>query len=136
LQERNKDKKIEYLWNNIIKLGKNNEKGFPQNWYDYDIIKQNFNEIILKEITILKPDFIVFFTGPNDPYDKVLNDIFNNPVRISVEGFSERELCGLKIKNVKKAFRTYHPTYLLRNNRKRPYEEYIEKIINEISSNM
>jgi hypothetical protein len=137
LKSQNKEKKIEYLWNNIVKMGKDS-KGFPYNWYN-DIIKPCFNELIIKEINILKPDFIVFFTGPNSsngPYDTVLNEVFNNSQRKSVEGFSESELCEIEIQNIKKAFRTYHPTRLLYNNKKRQYKEYIQKIIGEINNNI
>jgi hypothetical protein len=137
LKSKNKNKKIEYLWNNLVKMGKNG-KGFPYIWYN-DVIKPYFNEVILKEITILKPDFIIFFTGPNStngPYDTVLNEVFNNPHRKPIEGFVEDELCEIEIPCVKKAFRTYHPTFLLHNNKNRSYKEYMQKIIDEIINKM
>jgi hypothetical protein len=129
LQEKNKDKKISYLWNNIVKIGYDKE-GFPYNFYE-NIVKPYLNNIITKEIEILKPDFVLFFTGPNSdngPYDNVLNEVFNNPQRKPVDGFTERQLCEIVIPNVKKSFRTYHPNYLYRNN----IDTYFEKIINEI----
>jgi hypothetical protein len=139
LQEKNKDKKVEYLWNNLVKIGySGRNKGFPFKWYDA-FIKPYFNELIPQEINILKPNFIVFFTGPNSVngnYDNVLNDVFGNPSRKLIEKFSERELCEIEIPSVKKAFRTYHPSYLFRNNKERPWKEYIEKIVNEISGNI
>jgi hypothetical protein len=135
LKDQNKDRTIEYLWNNLIKMGKT-VKGFPYNWYN-DIIKPYFNELILKEINILNPDFIIFFTGPNSTngsYDRALDEVFNNPRREPIEGFGKDELCEIKTPNVKKSFRTYHPTFLLRNNKNRSYKEYIQKIVNEIRS--
>ena len=134
---KNKEKKIGYLWNNLVKAGKDS-KGFPWNWYE-EIIKPNFNKLILKEIDILKPDYIVFFTGPNSsngPYDNVLDHIFSNPNRKKVSGFNDNELCEIEIKNVKKSFRTYHPTYLLRNNKERPYKDFIKKIVDEICTSI
>jgi hypothetical protein len=131
-QTANQDKKIDYLWNNVIKMGKMGI-GFPTFWYD-DIIKKYFNNLILKEIDILKPDFIVFFSGPN--YDKYLNDIFNNPSKKLVAGFSESELCEIEIPNIKRAFRTYHPKFLCLDNQNRPYIEYLQTIIGEIKKSL
>lgn len=130
LQTDNQDKKIDYIWNNLIKMGK---KGisFPNYWYD-DIIKKYFNNLVIKEIDILKPDFIVFFSGPN--YDKYLNDIFGNPLKKLVAGFNEPELCEIEIPNIKKAFRTYHPQFLYRDNQNRPYSEYLQTIFKEIKT--
>jgi hypothetical protein len=136
LQETQQDKKIGYIWNTVIKMGlygRSQTNHFPREWYK-SIIKPYLNDIIIQEIEILKPDFIIFFSGPD--YDRVLNDIFNNPARKKIEGFTERELCEIEIKKVKKAFRTYHPGFLLHLNKIRPYTEYIEKIIGEIANNL
>jgi hypothetical protein len=137
IKEDKKEKKIGYLWNNLIKAGIDG-KGFPWNWYK-EIIEPNFNELIPRELEILKPDFIIFFTGPNSsngPYDSVLDRIFGKPNRNKIKGFSNNELCEIEIHNVIKSFRTYHPTYLLRNNKKKPYKIYIEKIVEEISKSI
>ena len=81
------------LWNNIVKIG-NAYKGFPNKLYD-DGIKNNMKKVIPIEIEILKPDFIVFFTGPN-----------------SSNGLYDNVLCEIILPNVKKCFRLYHPKYL------------------------
>jgi hypothetical protein len=133
LKEKNQGKKISYLWNNIVKIGYD-KMGFPYNFYD-TIVKPHFNEIIVKEIEILMPDYIVFFTGPdsqNGPYDSVLNNIFSTPVRKVIEGFTERQLCEIIIPNVKKSFRTYHPKFLFMNN----IDKYCSKIIEEITKDI
>jgi hypothetical protein len=108
LKEKNKDKNIGYLWNNVVKIGYN-DKGFPEKFYN-SIVKPYFNHIIPKELEILKPDYAIFFTGPN--YDHVINDIFNNPPKNTLDGFEETEFCKMKIPNIKKSLRTYHPTHL------------------------
>ncbi|MCL1812956.1 MAG: hypothetical protein FWG29_05485 [Treponema sp.] len=130
LQKENQNKKIDYIWNNVIKMGKKGI-GFPNYWYN-DIVKPYFNNLIIKEINILKPDFIIFFCGHN--YDKYINDIFNNPQKISVAGFNEQELCEIKIQNIKRCFRTYHPQFLYRDNLNRPYSDYLQTIIGEIKN--
>jgi hypothetical protein len=123
------EEKIYYLWNNLVKVGKQG-KGFPDKWYN-DIIKPYFNGLILFEIEILEPEFIIFFTGPE--YDTVIDDVFNKPERHNIDGFTGKELCEVKIPNIKKSFRTYHPNFLYHNNKNRPYKEFLEKIIDEIN---
>jgi hypothetical protein len=130
------DKSVHYLWNNIVKTGKKSGKGFPRKIYT-ELLKENINKIIPMEIDILKPDFIIFFTGPNStngPYDNVLNDVFSSPKRISTDGFNTNELCEIVLKNVMKSFRLYHPVKLLYNNRKIKYMDYFNKILKEIKS--
>lgn len=60
-------KRIEYLWNNICKIGVGNPDGSgkccgltPK--YIYDIEIANFN-VVKEEIEILKPDVVIFMTG-------------------------------------------------------------------------
>jgi hypothetical protein len=120
LNEKNAGKKIGSLWNNIVKMGYS-VKGFPDKFYK-PIVKPYLNNLITKEIEILKPDYIIFLTGPG--YDWVLNDVFGTPERKTVEGFSNRQLCEIIIPNVKRAFRTYHPNYF-------SYEKHIESKIKD-----
>jgi len=122
-KKKNSDISVDYLWNNIVKMGIDN-KGFPYAFYE-NIVKPNLNQLINKEIEILKPDNIIFFTGPN--YDEIIDDVFNKPDRIEIQGYTKRELCEIKITNVKKAIRTYHPNYLYRND----IDKYYKTIIKE-----
>jgi hypothetical protein len=62
-----------------------------------------------------------------------MDDVFNKPERLDIDGFAGKELCEVKIPNVKKSFRTYHPNFLSHNNKNRPYKEFLEKIIEEIN---
>jgi len=121
---------VQYLWNNLVKAGKQ-DIGFPDKYYN-DIIKPYFNGLVLIEIELLEPDFIIFFTGPD--YDFVLDDVFGKPEKCPVTGFTEKELCEVKLpcKNVKKSFRTYHPNFLYRNNSNRPYKEFLDTMVEEI----
>ena len=107
------------------------KKGFPQKLYP-NVIKPYLNGIILKEIEILKPQFIVFFTGP-DEYDKVLDDVFSKPKRKSIGNFNERHLCEIEIPDIKKAIRTYHPNYLFRTGNEN-VNKYYDCIVNEITT--
>jgi hypothetical protein len=119
-------------WNNITKLGLNG-KGFPYNWYD-DIIKPYFNELIVKEIEIIKPDFIIFFTGTTR--DFILNEIFNNPEKKNVKNYSQDDLCEIIIPNIKKAYRTHHPNTLYMNSINGSYKNIISTISHGIYNEM
>jgi hypothetical protein len=148
LSELNNEIKIDYLWNNIVKMGcYNNGKGyqrFPFAFYE-KIVKPYLNKIISYEINILKPDYIIFFSGPNPlpgyenskggRYDDILDDIFGSPKRKYIDGFDERKLCEIIIPNVKKSFRTYHPRHLYslkKNKDGKDIDIYFNKIINSI----
>ncbi|MSN96568.1 hypothetical protein F1B92_05210 [Campylobacter sp. FMV-PI01] len=127
------------VWNNIIKF----DKGVSTNKLDEDTIKnliQFHKGILAKEIEILKPKVVVFFTGPN--YDYLLNAVLettSKELQVEIPNFNQRHFCKLNLANCKgfenfkgKAFRTYHPRFLRRmlNN------NYFNKQSKEISENI
>ena len=101
------------IWNNVLKVGRYKESGMPS----YEMIKYvhgNFN-VLKKEIEILKPDFLLFFSSYK--YDDfIINQLGNFDVT-AVDGFSENELATFTFEDnlrIKRAMRTYHPGYLNR----------------------
>ncbi len=122
LQEKNLDLNFGYVWNNVVKIGKCEVGNSPK---INTIIKDNFS-VIKREIEILEPDFLVFFSGPN--YDNIINDIIGDFKRKKVRNFDTRELCELHHPDFPLAFRTYHPNYLWRNN----IENYMNPIVRKI----
>jgi hypothetical protein len=127
---KNQNKNVKFVWNNVIKMAMKSYGNPPTKlWYD-EIIKPYLNPLILKEIEILSPDFLVFFSGPN--YDKYLNDIFNKPEYIKINDFGERELCEINIPEIKKAYRTYHFGYLDRWRR----QGFRQKILDAITDDL
>ncbi|MDR2119131.1 MAG: hypothetical protein LBP25_06325, partial [Tannerellaceae bacterium] len=66
------DKHIQYLWNNIIKVGRSDEKGRPP-VHIYELELEYFC-VIPSEVEILRPDVILFFTGPD--YDDAIRNNF------------------------------------------------------------
>jgi len=132
--------KIDYLWNNIVKLECDKEN-FPDPHENHDplydnIVQPHLNKLINEEIKILKPNYIIFFTGKN--YDSVLNDVFNMPEKKSVEGFDDDKLylCEFIIPGIKKAFRTNARLSGLKQERQRNVDKCINKIIEEITSDI
>ena len=119
------EQEISIIWNNLIKIGKAGEKGAPSN----EIIKwqDNWFDIVLHEVVELRPDAIVFFTGPY--YDKFILRIFSDVSFKSVDGRNIRELALVQSSKLPKtSIRTYHPNYLWRNG----FYEYLEDMINAI----
>ena len=111
LKEKYPNKKIELLWNNIVKIGKQDDKGFPPD-YIYEIEREVFN-VIPQELEILKPNLVVFFTGPN--YDSIIKDNFGELIYTALPDSTDRQLSRLNLNGVQFAYRTYHPNYLWRN---------------------
>ena len=124
MAEKFKNISIHYTWNNIIKIGKAEGIGRPP-MNIYEIEREHFS-VIKDEINILKPDIIVFFTGPY--YDKVITDNFGKLDFSALAPFSARQLSKINFHNIKKAVRTYHPNYLWRND----IGKYFSTIINSL----
>jgi len=126
LKKNYKDKKICTVWNNIVKIGASGrDQNHPKD-YIYDVEIKNFL-IIEKEINVLKPDIILFLTGPN--YDSNIKNHFHDVQFMECDSkFSTRQISELKIQNSKNVFRTYHPNYLWRNNIDLYFNTIIENI--------
>ena len=129
-QERN----IEFVWNNIIKRGKKNGKGRPPE--KVYLLERDYFDVVKEEIDILKPDVIIFFTGPY--YDKYIANVFEhvnkNESFKEVPGFKKRQLAKIKGINTKIAIRTYHPNYLYRVRGKKKHTDYFNTIMTLIKN--
>ena len=110
LEEKNKGKSVEFIWNNVVKIGKSGGKGMPPE-YIYQIEKNQFS-ILSKEIEILEPNIVLFLSGPYR--DHILKNQFKNIEFESIENYNLKQLAKVKLENVEYAFRTYHPNYLWR----------------------
>lgn len=125
LEKRYPNKKIRLVWNNIVKIGRYNCKGFPPEQI-YQIERTHFS-VIREEIKIIKPNIVLFLTGPY--YDRILVNNFDEIQKEPLDGFKERQLSKISIENVDYTFRTYHPNFLWRNK----IDNYFEAIIREIN---
>lgn len=125
IQKKFPDKKIRLVWNNIVKIGRQGDKGFPPN-YIYEIEREKFH-VIPSELEILKPNVVLFLTGPN--YDRILKDNFGELEYEALPNYSQRQLSRVFLKDVPFSFRTYHPNYLWRNQ----IDKYFGTIISDIT---
>ena len=102
--KKNKNKKVEYVWNNVLKI---DEEGEPKD----GIIETTFEHfnVIAEEIRILDPDVLIFLSGYT--YDKHIEKTMGKFTHKTIDGFTEKQLCQLVFaKDPKiKAYRTYHP---------------------------
>ncbi|WP_278622918.1 hypothetical protein [Parabacteroides gordonii] len=104
------DKTIEIVWNNIYKIG-NKEKGKNRPVKQIRDFENEYFNLIREEIEILKPDVIIFLTGPN--YENRVKKIF--PIVSSiplVSSIRQEELSKFQFENGVSAYRTSHPNYL------------------------
>lgn len=118
---------LNYMWTNVLKFGRSG-KGRPD-----DLIQEqeiiHFN-ILLQEINILKPDAIIFFSGPY--YDQDISQRIDGVQFSKCSKHDSRILSKLKHTNLPdKTFRTYHPNYLRLSGR----ENILDEIVNLINEN-
>lgn len=126
INKKNINKSIGYVWNNLVKIGRCSE-GFPELSHKFTV--KSFN-VIRDEIRILKPDILIFLSGPN--YDSLIAESLGDYTESEIDNFKTRQLCELIFKEdlgIKKALRTYHPRYLRMS---KTTDEYFNVIGNEI----
>jgi hypothetical protein len=128
LQEKYPDKKIDFLWNDIVKIGKDCGAGLPPE-YIYNVEKEHFF-VVQEEVNLLKPDIILFLTGHG--YDNKIEDKFGKvsftPISTT---YDEWLLAKVSLPNVPFAYRTNHPRYMYGQGK-----EYIHFCFDSIVSNI
>jgi hypothetical protein len=127
LENKFPNKNLSCFWNNVIKIGCANEKGTPPT-YIMDI-EQKFFPVLEKEIEIIKPNVILFFSGYT--YDQYIIERISDVKTNNLGSFQFEDLQQFKIKNVDYAFRTSHPQRLHFSGKVK-YEAIYDKIISEI----
>lgn len=116
-----------FLWLNINKCDQHYGRLNPE----FETIICKKYPIFQKEINIIKPDVVVFVTGPN--YNQRIRESFPSIKYMCINRFRAVELQRLKHEALPKdTFRTYHPQYLYRI---RLLDKIINKICLEISKN-
>lgn len=99
-------KRVSFLWNNVVKIGKASGAGFcGEKIYG---VERMYFPVIKEEIKILKPDLIIFLTGS---YDERLQDSLGNISFGALGEFSGQEVAKVVLPGIDiPAFRTYHPS--------------------------
>jgi hypothetical protein len=116
----------ELVWNNIYKIGNRERNKNRPNKVIRELENIHF-DVIQEEISILKPDVILFLTGPN--YDARVNKKFEITGYHSISNQETRKLAKISISVEMLAYRTYHPGYLRRQSK---LDEYLKHIIADV----
>lgn len=120
-EERICGSKYNSSWLNLNRYDQNRRRPAEENIR----ILSELDFLVLKELEILNPNMVIFFTGPS--YDARIKSLLCGEL-IDVQDFTSRELCLVKSKHLNtKIIRTYHPNYLRRSGLER-------KIIDEVVS--
>lgn len=102
------------LWTNLIRMSVDEGSIFRNATPNQreEVIFASTN-IFQEEVKILKPDIVIFFTGP--VYDYALKKIINGSVFRDILGYEERVIAAVSHDMLPKmSWRTYHPSYLQR----------------------
>lgn len=111
-----KGKEVRYIWNNIVKIGRNITKGNIEKAVLEEIESQYF-DVIKDEINLIQPQIILFLTGPNTFWEaKLQNKLGINKINYkaipnwnNIRQVALLELDKEQFPSVQYAFRTYHP---------------------------
>lgn len=111
-----KGKEVRYVWNNIVKIGRNITKGNSEKAVLEEIESQYF-DVIKDEINLIHPQVIVFFTGPNTFWEGKLQKKLGIgkmnykaiPNWNNIRQVALLDLDKEQFPSVQYAFRTYHP---------------------------
>ncbi|MCK4663745.1 MAG: hypothetical protein KAT68_12815 [Bacteroidales bacterium] len=137
VNEKNKDS-FGLLWSNLMRIDENQDKIDNKNTIEKIAYKNN--EILKKEIEIIRPDAIVFVTGCY--YDWLLKKTFKDLTFYETDNkdLNLKKLAILKSNFLPKlTFRTYHPRPLyqnryLKNSRTKIIETIAEIIMKELNN--
>ena len=128
-------KRAAMIWNEISKLSvRNGEGGAPVNAATHEIERRCFH-VIPKEVEILRPDILVFLTGPGENiyYDYIKeNFTVGEPQQLS--GLPLHDVAKLPIEGVKLAYKTYHPG--ARGTTEEYHWQFYQAILDDIKANI
>ncbi|WP_438317246.1 hypothetical protein [Sporosarcina sp. FA9] len=111
IEEATPNSAVSVVWNNIHKLGRVGAKG-KANEEIREIQKKHF-AVFEEELKVLKPDIVLFFTGPN--CDDALKCYLPGIEFRKIDEGTEKQIVQCEHKSLPKlTYRTYHPGYLNR----------------------
>ncbi|WP_422138331.1 hypothetical protein [Endozoicomonas sp. ALC020] len=112
------NKNISFIWNNISKIGRAGTTGVTSRLRD---IERKHFPVVQEELNIIKPDIVLFLTGPNRDGD-IKFHFPDAKIAAADSTFSVRALARVQSEYLPKiSIRTYHPSYYkgFNNNLKR-----------------
>lgn len=130
LEEKYPDKRVELVWNNVFKIGKT-KRGKPGP--DVRQIEESEFNVIQREIDILKPNLIIFLSGPY--YDKHLKGKVTLRVNLWIDDDPYfNQVVFYSVENGIQAVRTYHPSYLRRSKQEDEIFNFIIEVLPKLTT--
>ncbi|SFV89560.1 hypothetical protein MNB_SUP05-SYMBIONT-5-696 [hydrothermal vent metagenome] len=124
-------KSVAFLWNNLSKIGKASKSGKATKCIA-ELEDKHFN-VLKGEFEILKPNVVIFFTGPSR--DSIIEEKLEAKIeQFFSSNYKRKQLAKVvfKDKNIL-GVRTYHPGHRCTAKvRQERYQEIINKIIDKI----
>lgn len=135
INEQLPDKHVSYIWNNIVKADyspRADSEGYKVPDKVYAKFRDINRTLIRREIEIIKPDVLVFFTGAESSgYDKKIDDVFYYDTTLSTEKSpiaidgNERILAIAHLPLVSNytydTYISYHPRALIQNQKAKDF---------------
>ena len=125
-------KRAAYLWNNISKFSTPEGGAVDASTHQ---VERDYFHVIPREMQILQPDVLIFFTGPgeNDYYRYIRENFEMEGGPEPLANLPVHEVTKLNLKEVKLAYKTYHPRASLSDERRwAHYHAIIDDIMNHI----
>ena len=126
LKKLTSEMKCELIWNNIYKIG-NRAKNKNRPHEQIRMMENEYFDVIHEEISILKPDVLLFLTGPE--YESRVTKKMKIADYHTISNIDKRKLARISVSNGILAYRTYHPGYL---NRTAFFKDYLKLIVEDI----
>jgi hypothetical protein len=115
------------MWSNISRVDYKGGSILSADESARNILESQQATLMLRELSVLKPDACIFFTGPD--YDCILKNIFHGMKYVEFGSAPTRELGRVEHAALPRhSFRTYHPRYLNRS-RKWHYLDAISRAL-------
>lgn len=125
LQARYPGKNIAYVWNNVVKVGKAEGRGFCGE--RIRAVEREFFPVVREEVELLRPDVLLFLTGS---YDERIREDFGGAEFTPLAGFEVQEVARVALPGIAvPAFRTCHPSARIgKEVKERYYQAIVEGI--------
>ena len=118
---------IGFVCNNIVKIGKKHGPGCDDRINELTL---KYFPVIPEEISLLKPDLILFLTGPN--YDWRIRKTLGEFKTKQVENIKKFDELFFDDSSLPKAFRCYHPRYLRQCGQEKDVRSFIVQYLSEL----
>lgn len=121
-------KRIAYVWNNLVKIGKSQGAGFCGS--DIYALERAHFPVIQEEVNILKPDLLLFLTGT---YDERICYNWHDAQFAAMPSYSTNEVAQVVSSEIPvPAYRTNHPSARLpKGEMEARYQVIVDDFVNK-----